>query len=400
MTLNKILLVINIFFLQAYLLRFDIGGYPSNLQEILIILNALIFLIATPLSHVFMALKKYWIILGFIGLTGLSVLTTPVQNCLFNGDTVSANCLDFIRHAKFLDFAAVLSFIFLETFKSEKERHAGLRIMGIGALTFGLFSVAYNLLGYNVTHDLRLLGPLDAAVYLAFYLAPFFIYFAICTCENPKHKSNWIYAISLGALIIATRSMGAIGGSLLVLIIYFFRRNNILKNTKTKITLSIITLAIIGTIFYLKILPTFETQYSSLDERGQIWLTAAEFLKNPATVLNGLGFGQFQEYYFNNVKSVLGHEPLDYYVLQPHNIFLLFIFQFGLLGLAVLVFLIYKTLTKLAQFKEVGLSTLAAFMLLYFFIHGLIDTPFFKNDLLVLFLIFGELSLKPTHQPS
>lgn len=400
MTLNKILLVINIFFLQAYLLRFDIGGYPSNLQEILIILNALVFLTATPFSHVSIALKKYWIILGIIGLTVFSVLITPVQNCLIGDAANSINCLDFIRHAKFLFFAIVLSIIFLETLKTDKERHAGLRIMGIGALVFGLFSVIYNLLGYDVTHDLRLLGPLDAAVYLAFYLAPFLIYFAIRAFENPKQKSNWIYAVLLGALIIATRSMGAIGGSAVVLIFYFFHRSKIFESKISKVVISIIALALVGTIFYAKILPTLTTEYSSLDERGQIWLTSVELLKRPSTLLIGVGFGQFQQQYFDNVATVLGHEPLDYYVLQPHNIFLLFIFQFGLLGLAFLVFLIYKTLAKLWRFEKVDLSTLAAFMLLYFFIHGLIDTPFFKNDLLILFLIFSELSLKSANQRS
>lgn len=394
MTLNKILLVINIFFLQAYLLRFDIGGYPSNLQEILIILNAMVFLIATPFSRVFLALKKYWIILGFVGLTIFSVLTTPIQSCILGEPSAVINCLDFIRHAKFLFFAIVLSVIFLETLKTEKERYAGLHIMGIGALVFGLFSVVYNLIGYNVAHDLRLLGPLDAAVYLAFYLAPFFIYFAISAFENPKQKSNWIYAILLGALIIATRSMGAIGGSAVVLIFYFFKRSKIFTDKISKIVVTVIALAVLGTIFYTKILPTLTTEYSSLDERGQIWLTSVELLKKPSTLLTGVGFGQFQQQYFDNVASVLSHEPLDYYVLQPHNIFLLFIFQFGLLGLAFLGFIIYKIVAKLWCFEKINLGVLAAFMLLYFFIHGLIDTPFFKNDLLILFLIFGELGVK------
>jgi len=305
--------------------------------------------------------------------------------------------LDTIRHFKFLFFASILSFIFLETFKKEKERHAGLRIMGIGAIAFGLFSGLYNLLGYNVTHDLRLLGPLDAAVYLAFYLTPFFIYFTIKAFEN-RRKSNIIYALILAGLLIATRSMGAIGGSLVVILFYLFRRSNlkILKSRLNKILLAIVTIAILGTIFYSKVLPTLDTQYSSLDERGQIWLTSIELLKEPKTIATGLGFGQFQQHYFDNVKEVLGHEPLDYYVLQPHNIFLLFIFHFGILGLVLLLMIIHKSLIKLLEFKKIDSSVIASFILFYFFVHGMIDTPLFKNDLLILLLLFAELSLVKT----
>lgn len=382
MKFNKILLIINIFFLQAYLIRFSIGPYPTNLQEILIAANALVFLFAVPFREIITSIKKHWVILTLVGLAILSIILVPIENQL-----------DFIRHSKFLVFGGVLVFIFLETFKNEDQRDAGIRIAGVGALVFGLFSLIYNLLGYNAAHDFRLLGPLDAAVYLAFYLAPFFIFFAIKFFENPKKKSNLIYAILLLALIIATRSMGAIGGTMLVMLIYFFKRSNLnfLKSAAAKIIIAILSLIVLLGIFYTKILPTYQTEWSSLDERGEIWLTSAEFLKNPSTSIFGLGFGQFQDHYFKNVAEVLGHEPLDYYVLQPHNIFLLFQFNFGLPGLLFIIFIILLTIKALIKFKgKPDLRIIAYFMLLYFFIHGLIDTPFFKNDMLILFILILE----------
>ncbi|MDA1060797.1 MAG: O-antigen ligase family protein [bacterium] len=386
MNLNKALLVINVFFLQAYLIRFNIGPYPSNLQEILIGLNTLAFIFITPFSQIMKSLRKHWVILILIWLAGLSMIFVPM-----------VSELDLIRHSKFLLFASALSYIFLETFKEEKERMAGLRIMGVGAIVFGIFSVSYNLLGYNVTHDLRLLGPLDAAVYLAFYLTPFFIYLSIQAFET-RDKSFVTYAVILAGLIIATRSMGAIGGSLVVMIFYFFKRSNLkfLKSKFNKALILIISLSIIGTIFYSKIQPTLDTEYSSLDERSQIWLVSREFLKTPKTAITGIGFGQFQQHYFDNVKDILNSEPLDYYVLQPHNIFLLFIFHFGILGLVFIVILMHKTIIRLLEFKKIDSQIIAGFLLLYFFIHGMIDTPIFKNDLLILFLIFTELSLIKT----
>lgn len=364
MTLNKILLVINIFFLQSYLIRFNIGPYPSNLQEVLIALNAIVFLFAVPFKQLRKNLKNHWIIAGLIFLTAISIATTSITNDL-----------DFFRHLKFFFFASVLTYIFLETFQTENHRNAAIRIMGVGAIMFGLFSVIYNLLGFNVVHDKRLTGPLDSAVYLAYYLTPFFLYFLL------QKRGGKVYATILGALILATRSMGAIGAAVLVLVFHAFRQKG---NTTTKVFASILTVIAAVVIFYAKVLPAIQTNYSSLNEREEIWLVSAEILKDPAALLFGTGLGQFQTLYENNADQILERTPLDYKVLQPHNIFLLFIFQYGILGLALLLFLIYKTIRHPKEAVH--------YVLLYFFIHGMIDTPIFKNDLLFLFILFAELS--------
>lgn len=364
--LNRTLLFINLFFIQAYLIRFQLLNYPTNLQEILIIANCFTFLAANKkLPNI----KKHWIILSFFILTAISTATTDI-----------ISNIDYIRHLKFLVFGSALTYIFLETLNKKVDQERGITYAGLGAIAFGAFSVIYNLLGFNVAYDLRLLGPLDAAVYLAFYFAPFFIFFTINYLKNKK-RSHLFYALILGALLIATRSMGAIGAAFASISIYFF--NNSL-NKKSKIILSIIGLIIATSIFYTKILPTLNTEYSSLDERGQIWQTSAHLLKEPQTIITGLGLGQFQEHYSNNVAEVLQKEPLDYYVLQPHNIFLLFIFNHGILGLLLLATIIILTFRSKSPYK---------YIIFYFLIHGLIDTPFYKNDILFIILLFLSLTL-------
>lgn len=389
--INKALLVINIFFLQAYLLRFEIFNYPSNLQEILIFIQIFFFVYVTPIKSLLRILSRHWIIISLIIFTGLSIVTIPIDNQV-----------DFARHLKFLFFAIVLAFIFTETLKDEKEKKAAIKIMGAGAIIFGIFSAIYNLAGYNVALDFRLTGPLDAAVYLAYYFTPFFIFFLIEFFENPKIKANLIYAILLGLLIIGTRSMGSIMGSILIIAFYLFKRSNlkILKN-KTLVGIMVGIFIIAGSaVIYSKILPTIKTDYSSLDERGEIWKTSFDLLKSPETVLFGTGFGQFQQHYFETVDKSLGHKPLDYYVLQPHNIFLLFLMQYGILGLAFIIYCIYLTLKNIFRFsKKPDLQIISCFVILYFFVHGLIDTPIFKNDLLILFILFLELALIPTPNP-
>lgn len=390
MKINKLLLYFNLFFLQAYLLRFKLGTYSTNLQEILIGLQILTFIYSIVQQKIFSQtiknIKRHRIILSLIILTGLSIILVPIENKI-----------DFFRQLKFLFFACLLTFIFIETFKNNEERKQAFKIAGIGAMVFGLFCVVYNLLGYNIANDHRLLGPLNAAVYLGYYLTPFFIFFTIETLENKK-KSDLLYSIALGVLILATMSMGSIAGSFIIILLYLFKRNGpqIFQNKKTTITIFLTFMAVTGTVFYLKILPTIQTNYSSLSERGQIWQTSFSLLQKPQIAFFGAGYGQFQEQYAENVKAVLGHEPLDYYVLQPHNIFLLFIFQYGIAGLIFLIFCIMKNLKNISKFSKnqsLNFQTLANFILLYFFIHGLIDTPFFKNDLLILLILMLESSL-------
>jgi hypothetical protein len=381
--INEILLLINLFFLQSYLIRFNLGPYPSNLQEVLIALQGIFFIASKietkTLGKVIKNIEKHWVILSFIAMTILSLATVATPSTI-----------DMIRHSKFLVFALTLSFIFLETLTKKDEIEKGLKTLGLGAIAFGIFSVIYNLAGINVAYDLRLLGPLDAAVYLGYYLAPFFIFFSIKSLEKPKNKENLVFAIILALLIIATRSMGAIGGTFIVIVLYLFKKHKreILKTRirKQLVALSIITLLVV--IFYSKILPTLTTEYSSLDERGEIWKTSIYLLQNPKNLLLGLGFGQFEYHYIANVDQILGRKALDYYVIQPHNIFLLFIFHYGIIGLFFILTCIYKLIKNINKYE-----TIAAFMLLYLFIHGLIDTPFFKNDMLFIFILLLELAL-------
>lgn len=385
------LLALNFFFLQSYLIRFQLGSYPTNLQEILIGLSAASCLFAVIKSKSLIQsiknIKKHWVIMSFIALTLASVLFV----------TFDKN-LEFLRHLKFLFFGIVLSLVFLETLPKSEDKKKMLKIAGLGAIAFGIFSIIYNLLGYNVAHDLRLLGPLDAAVYLAYYFTPFFLFFAMEYLENTKSRSNLILAIILGLLVISTRSMGAIGGSFIVLLGFIIRRNNVqfFRSKLGKTLLTAAAILIVGLIFYTKVLPTIQTEYSSLSERGEIWQTSIELIKEPKNAIFGIGLGQFQPRYFGIVYDVLDHPPLDFFVLQPHNIFLLFILNYGILGLALIIFLIIKALKKVATVdrrKALDASTISAFILMYFFIHGLIDTPFFKNDLMILFILFLEIGV-------
>jgi len=96
-------------------------------------------------------------------------------------------------------------------------------------------------------------------------------------------------------------------------------------------------------------------------------------------------FRQVQQPYYNPTQM----ERLAY----PHNLFLNFWLETGLLGL--LAFLgLFGALTAAAlkikkENKFLGAALLAA--LAVFFIHGLVDVPYFKNDLAMLFWIIAAI---------
>ncbi|MBU4337984.1 O-antigen ligase family protein [Patescibacteria group bacterium] len=129
---------------------------------------------------------------------------------------------------------------------------------------------------------------------------------------------------------------------------------------------------------------------SSLNSRLMIWRSAWEIGKD--NWLIGIGPGNFQKYYLD-YQARFTEPYLEWAVPQPHNIFLAFWLETGILGL--LGFLVI-----LAWFFKCSLSLLKSnllrrenFLLVavlfsimaYTIMHGLFDTTYWKNDLAIIF---------------
>jgi O-antigen ligase len=111
------------------------------------------------------------------------------------------------------------------------------------------------------------------------------------------------------------------------------------------------------------------------------WQETLDMLKDHS--LLGVGLDNYQNA-FAPYQKTTGIEIFKY----PHNIFLNFWSELGLLGLISIFWLMiifFKT-TLLSIFNNpnrlIYLGLLAGFITLL--IHGLVDVPFFKNDLAVL----------------
>ena len=126
--------------------------------------------------------------------------------------------------------------------------------------------------------------------------------------------------------------------------------------------------------------------YSSLHSRLMIWQSALVISKD--YWLTGIGAGNFQQAYLDYQKYF--PEPyIEWAVPQPHNILLAFLTELGITGLIGFILILITTLKKLMAYGLWLMAdplTLWAFAyLIYTIIHGLIDTPYFKNDLAIVF---------------
>lgn len=118
----------------------------------------------------------------------------------------------------------------------------------------------------------------------------------------------------------------------------------------------------------------------SANARLSLWETGLHMIKDSPIAGKGLtGFSKNYEVY--SVDKTLEHHP------TPHNLFLQTWVELGVLGLVsfaiILLFVVLRAIRKRtdAYAFGTGLAVIAIFF------HGLIDTPYFKNDLASLFWI-------------
>lgn len=393
--LNRLLIACNLFFLQSYLLRFNIGPYPTNLQEILITSNLAIFSLEVffnkNLKQTIKNILNYRFTIILVALTILSTLTNTITDQL-----------SLLRICKFIFFAAILVFIIKETSNQKSSKITFTQSfyhLSYGAAAFTILAIIVNSLGLNTTPDYRLNGPMDSSVQLALYLAPAIIFLSIEMLKSKTHRTPLKIATLITLLIglLATRSMGAIGGIFACLIIYSFYqfKEQILKSKILKATILITTILVSGTIFYTKILPTLTTTWSSIDARSEIWLVTKNLLAQDDNLYFGLGPGQFENAYQSNAQNILQRPPLDFNVPHPHNIILGFMTNFGPLGVALITWIILNSLLNIHYHKKLKLhdpQLICHFIILYWTIHGFIDFPFLKNDQLFLLILIVEFS--------
>ncbi len=139
---------------------------------------------------------------------------------------------------------------------------------------------------------------------------------------------------------------------------------------------------------------TLALSSSSLEIRINQWRETMKLLQTQPLFGSGLvGYQTALEPFHAN--------PFIEIFLYPHNIFLNFWVELGLVGLLGFIYLgwlLWQSLRK--KTANHLLSTMLAASWLTLLIHGLVDVPYFKNDLSVLFWLLVALTIITANSPA
>jgi O-antigen ligase len=377
----EIFLILTILFLLPfYFIKFKYSWISLNLVEILI---SLLFLFW------FFNKEKKFSILN-------SQFSIPV-NLIFTGLFLSiiAN-KNYYVGLGIIKGWFLLPIIFSVIFCDSLEKNEKLLGWSLAALFFGGALVSIEGIYYwfsgLLTFDGRLDIFYDSPNQLAMYLAPVFLIGFLRFDLSKLLRSNLkirLHAICLLLItfnLYLTKSYGAWLAISLTLVAIFCLKYRKIWSKKYFFIVLIIFVAFITITGFEK----FENiknlgERSSLASRIMIWKSAVLMIKsNP---LFGIGPGSFQSKYLEYQKYFPPY--LEWAVPQPHNLYLAFWLESGIIGLAGFIWLmiLFFRDNKRAIKNNRSYGTICFAIILYFLIHGLVDTTYWRNDMAVVFWI-------------
>jgi O-antigen ligase len=384
---NLFLLVI--FCLPSYLVKTTFLGVPTNLLELLALLSISLFIIKK--RKVF--LNAFVEIPAIVFFSTILVLFGLFLSTFFNNNNLVIS-LGIIKG--WFIIPMLFSFILYLSLTTILDVEKVFKSIYFSTVIIGFISISYKLLGVT-TYDNRLSGIYLSPNYLSMYLAPgifFGIFFLIKEFLRKKYSALFFAnTFFMGILILSiyyTYSYGtwaAIVTTLLIISPLLIKSRN--KLFAVVLFLFITTISLLfsqrNNTKFLDLV--YQSSQSSFSSRQMIWRSTIFLISEKPLI--GIGPGNFQKSYLYLQKYYPPY--LEWAVPQPHNIFLAFWLQSGLIGLIgflLILLYIFKILFYLIKNKK---NTALAEPLLSFFIyivlHGLIDTTYWKNDLAFSFWI-------------
>jgi O-antigen ligase len=356
--------------LPTYLLRFEIFGVPTTFLEILILTFLFVTLI-TKFKNI-PNLKKLerlnWLVLAFVISGVVSVLVSP--------ETIKALGL-----FKAFIFEPVLIFYAVNLIIVKKS---DLRIPMLFLFWSAVIISIWGIIQYITLLGLpirfwgtgeevrRIASVFEFPNALALYLGPLIAFFTALCLDKYDLVSRKTFTWGIGLMLLAlflTFSRGAwvaVFFTLLFLTLKYYPWKKVLLG-----------LAII--LFILTLVPQIANRLTISDPSSMTHLNLVQVGINKiiADPVFGNGLFGFRD---TLVQANYPAEILNY----PHNIFLNFWLELGLLGFLSFFSIIWYVLDRHKKNPSVLGFAVIAFMAVIL-IHGLVDVPYFKNDLAILF---------------
>jgi O-antigen ligase len=366
-----------LFLLPVYLIKIRLGWMSFNMLEFLIAILFFLWIFDKNTKYQ-IPNTKYWrpIALIFAGL---------ILSFVANGNYYTG--LGAIKG--WFAFPIIFGTIFFDALKKDESllKKTLLALFFSGAVISAI-GITYKFLG-ALTYDGRLKLFWDSPNQLAMFLVIPFLIGLFFTRREKEMKKKRVYVSGLaliGLSLLYTFSYGAWLALVIALFIVFWLEYS-KKERKRYFTILILIFVILISLAsaykYRSIANMGER--SSLASRFAIWKSAGLMIEN--NPLFGIGPGNFQEKYLEYQKYFPPY--LEWSAPQPHNIFLAFWLDSGLLGLiGFIILLIYffrdnKKAIKID--RDLGILFLA--MMICILVHGLADTTYWRNDLALVFWV-------------
>ena len=383
--------------LPVYQIRFQILSIPLTFLEVLILILFTVWLIKKIIykQYPIFSYKKLktwlWLILAWFL---ISIVTIFISPDLRAGAGISK--------AYFLEPILFLV-VFLDIIRDKKDLKLAIGALIFSGLLVALYAFYQKIVGQGVWSTeiwgqpkiLRATGPFPHPNFLGLYLGPLFMlvlgYISLNFRKNIPFilKILFFIALFLGSLVFA-KSEGAIIAIFIALFLYTMFHKPVRKWSL------ILILILILFVSFFSVPRRYLTEKIFLQDlsgrlRVNIWKGAAEILKEKPILGAGLnGYSilapQYQKrYYDQDTQELISVETHPY----PHNLFLTIWLELGLLGLIIfslILFQFFKQGFKNFKKEPILIGSIMGAMTVIL-IHGLVDTPYFKNDLAILFWV-------------
>jgi putative inorganic carbon (HCO3(-)) transporter len=376
--------------LPLYVVRFQAGPVPTTLLEVMVLATVAMYVVArwregmrrpirTPLDIPILVLL----------LAGLIAVVIPSDH---------AGALGLYR-AYFVE-PVLLFYVAADLVRLPRDFRTVLVGLGIGSTVFALLqlgawgiALAQHSVNIRAAPEALYTSPNSVALYLE---PPAALALGLVIYATNR-RARWLALAWLALLFVAstlTLSRGLYVAFGAVLLFAVFSVGSV------RMRLGMVGAAIVAAVAVLQV-PYIslrvlgqhgpETAIASFGQRLSIWTSSLQLIHDHPVL--GVGLRAYQTAI---VPYVLPHEIPELY---PHNVWLAFWAQLGLLGILSFVFIFLSLVVRgwLAFKRATGMpkavlwGVLAA--LITFAVHGTVDTPYYKNDLAVEFWMLAALEV-------
>ncbi|MFC1597955.1 O-antigen ligase family protein [Patescibacteria group bacterium] len=366
-----------LFLLPTYLVRFSIIGIPMTMLEIMVLVLFVVYLGQEGLKG-FAHLKKiHWLMFFILLAAGVfGLLTTP---------DLRAGAGVF---KAYLVEPMLFFIVFTNTVKTMKDVRLVVWALGLSAFVVAIVAAMQFVTGWGIPDPWHDFPDRRATAFFGFpnaiglYIAPILTLFVgLLLHVKFFTRRNVLFVLSLilflvFALVVARVEGGFVAAAAGIFVMLLF----------TKWRWWAIGAVVVGGIALFAYEPTREIllfQDVSGDVRLALWQGTWNLLKSQPVF--GAGLGAFPIVY--DVYRLPSHVELLQY---PHNIFLNFWVELGVVGLVWLVATLVAFFTKAVRSlkRTEGYSIVLIGVMVSVIVYGLVDVLYFKNDLSILFWVW------------